>query len=366
MQTNPFNPTFGDVPKIYLDNSDTAFQVANQIRHATYPNAILITGVRGSGKTVMLSRIEEILQHDHRCHLIDLMSDSQLVDSFINRLGDVSASSVAKVLKKVAPASINIEGVGFSFNKPTTTTIKDAASEMLVKLEKRHQFVVVCIDEVDNTEALRNFAKIFNELKRHHLPIHVIMTGLPDILLSIQGSKTLTFLLRAQKEYTKALNKYDMYLAYQKVFQADDAVLQQMVVLTKGYSYAFQLLGSLAFKQTIQQKQPLDLPALNSITLKYKQQLFANAYNKIFEELSSLDQRYLILVGQGLKRQEIAKKLHKSANTVSQYRRRAIERCLVKPSVKGAGYVTYTLPFFDEFMSEIMNPGSMYYLDIEI
>lgn len=48
--------------------------------------------------------------------------------------------------------------------------------------KKNSHYVLVVIDEVDNSQPIRSFAQIFNELKRHGFPIFVLMTGLPDLI----------------------------------------------------------------------------------------------------------------------------------------------------------------------------------------
>lgn len=54
MQTkNPFNPTFGDVPNIFLDKQK---QVDELIQTSDFARSFFITGVRGSGKTSFLTK----------------------------------------------------------------------------------------------------------------------------------------------------------------------------------------------------------------------------------------------------------------------------------------------------------------------
>ena len=58
--------------------------------------------------------------------------------------------------------------------------------------------------------------------------------------------------------------------------------------------------------------------------------------------------------------QDVLKILDKDKVYVAQYRRRAIERHLIKP--KSYGTVEYTLPYFDKYIKQVQNPDSIYYM----
>ena len=52
MQTkNPFNPTFGDVPNIFLDKQKQVDELIQTIQTSDFARSFFITGVRGSRKT---------------------------------------------------------------------------------------------------------------------------------------------------------------------------------------------------------------------------------------------------------------------------------------------------------------------------
>lgn len=61
---NPFNPTFGDVPKIYLDTGNQAESLAALIKNSEFARSFFITGVRGSGKTTFMTQVETLLSQD--------------------------------------------------------------------------------------------------------------------------------------------------------------------------------------------------------------------------------------------------------------------------------------------------------------
>lgn len=88
-------------------------------------------------------------------------------------------------------------------------------------------------------------------------------------------------------------------------------------------------------------------------------QLFDNAYQKIFIDLSEWGRKYLLAVKGNKRLQDAVKILGKDKVFVAQYRRRAIERKLVIPA--GYGLVQYTFPYFDEYLKQTEDPDSAYY-----
>lgn len=134
-----------------------------------------------------------------------------------------------------------------------------------------------------------------------------------------------------------------------------------MAQMTKGYSYAFQLLGFRVFNRS--DGHAINETTVKQVTTEYQMDLFDNAYQKIFTDLSDMDRKYLIAVANNRRFQDVLKVLDKDKEDkvyVAQYRRRAIERHLIKP--KSYGTVEYTLPYFDEYIKQVQNPDSIYYM----
>ena len=60
MNNNPFMLTFGMKPENYISRIGQLHEIINSFETGTN-NVFMITGVRGTGKTVMLSHISEYL-----------------------------------------------------------------------------------------------------------------------------------------------------------------------------------------------------------------------------------------------------------------------------------------------------------------
>lgn len=121
--------------------------------------------------------------------------------------------------------------------------------------------------------------------------------------------------------------------------------------MTKGYSYAFQLLGYLVWKQA-QASGAINQDLLTKVKPEYLVELGQNVYSKIFDSLSKQDRKFLyamaankqtkVLIG------DIRRRLHKPSNYVANYRRRLLDDQVIQAA--GYGEVAFTLPYFREYV----------------
>lgn len=76
---NPFNPTFGDVPKIFLDTDSRVNELISTIQESEFARSFFITGVCGSGKTVFLNAVAHKLRHNPNCYHVNVLNQDNLV-----------------------------------------------------------------------------------------------------------------------------------------------------------------------------------------------------------------------------------------------------------------------------------------------
>lgn len=352
IKINPFNPTFGDIPELFLQVKNNPQDVANLIRESKFSRSFFITGVRGSGKTVYMTKVTSLITQDKNFIHIDLLNKDGILENFVNKLYYASKSFLEQALSSIE--TISTGGLSFKFSQ--TDNLEILLDEIMEDLSSKGKKILITIDEVDDSKPIQEFAQIFAALKRKNYSIFCLMTGLPELVLNIQNNKKLTFLLRSEKIVMAPLNNTAMVQTYQKVFDCPIEIAIKMAHLTAGYSYTFQLLGYLTFEQS----PSLNADSIESVRKIYEFSLFDNTYQKIFEGLSELDKQYLIAIQGNKKLEEVCKIMGKDKVFVSQYRRRTIERKLIKPA--RYGIVEYTLPLFSEYIDAIQDTDSIFYL----
>lgn len=356
---NPFNPTFGDVPRFFLpDKQDmTVDELVKVITTSDFGRSFLITGVRGAGKTAFMMQLVKQIQTHHDFIWADLINREGILTSLAQQIKEQLASPLKRVVGHVTGVTLGPVGVT---RDEEAATVDHQLDYLFQQVKAQRKRVLITIDEVTNDKPMRNFIQLFNAFKRKEYPIFVVMTGVPDLILSLQNDNRLTFLLRSEKIMLGQLNQLEMARAYEEALpQLPQGEITRMVQMTAGYSYAFQLLGYLVYK-ALNEQQASPKNAVASVMRRYQQELFEKAYQKIFSDLSEQDRAYLYAVRQNRSLGEAAILMKKSNVYVAQYRRRMIERGIIQPSTNG--HVRFVLPNFEDYLNATQNQDSLFYL----
>ncbi len=342
MQQNPYTISFGKEPFQLVERFAQTTDITNDFLSENPASQVyMITGVRGSGKTVFMTEISKKIQENKQWIVVELNPERDLLEGLASKLS--SETALAKIFRN---ASINLSFFGFGMEIKGTTPITDietALSKMLESLKKNKKKVLVTIDEAVSSETVRVFASAFQIFIRQDLPLFLLMTGLYENISRLQNEKTLTFLYRAPKIELKPLNIGMIAENYEKNFSLDRKNALEMAKLTKGYSFAFQVLGYLTWENHGKYQDSI---------MKLRGYLEEFVYEKIWSESSKGDRQILygIAETESGKISEIRKLLGIETNQFNPYRKRLIKRGLINGEERG--YVRFTLPFFGEFVSE--------------
>ena len=338
-KNNPFTLSFGKSPneiisryELVNDIIDT-FQSENPIS-----NAYLIEGLRGTGKTVLMTTIEKELEKENDWIIVDLNSTQDLLTDFAMRLVD-SCKNFSDILKKGFNLSIAGFGIGLNGENQSRDSVS-IICEILESLKKKNKKVLITIDEVMNGETMRHFASEFQILLRKDFSVFLLMTGLYENIYSIQNDPALTFLLRTPKIKLEPLSLAQITKTYQKVFETDLDMSKKLAKTTKGYAFAFQALGLLYFDYK-------DSLSLEKILLKFDDLLDDFVYRKIWQGLSEQDKNVILAITDSKTQvSEVCKKLNMTSSTFSKYRQRLLEKGIIQAPQHG--YVEIVLPRFAE------------------
>ena len=220
---NPYTLTFGRRPYSYISRYEQVNSVIESF-NGEYPSAqvYMITGVRGSGKTVLMTNIEKELEKDKAWITIELNPEMDLLEGLAARL--YSRPELSALFIK-AEIDLSFFGIGVSISKSAPiTSIETAIERMLKVLKKEKKKVLVSIDEVTNSQNIKTFASAFQIFMRQEYDIFLLMTGLYENIYNLQNEDTLTFLYRAPKIQLTSLNIGAIQHNYKEVFGISDGV----------------------------------------------------------------------------------------------------------------------------------------------
>ena len=344
MQGNPFDISFGKSPNETIERVRQNREILEAFTTDPVVQQIfMITGVRGSGKTVLMNTIANSLEAEKEWIVIRLNPDRDLLQSMGAKL--CSTRSNAEMFQN-AKLNLSLFGFGITVDEaPPITDIEFAIEKMMKTLKKHHKKVLVTIDEVTNNEHVRVFCCVFQILIGQNLPIYLLMTGLYENIESLQDEQSLTFLYRAPKIRMTPLNIGMVAARYAEVFSIPHEEAVRMAVLTKGYSFAFQALGYSRWRNR---------DSMDRCLAEYRLLLEEYVYEKIWSELSAKDKR----IADGIahcpdgKIASINQYLGLKPDEINQYRRRLIRKGIV--SGEEYGRLQFTLPMFEDFVRDLM------------
>ncbi|MBO4857635.1 MAG: AAA family ATPase [Treponema sp.] len=338
-ENNPFTLSFGKSPNElisryeYVEEIVHTFKSSNPVSHAC-----LIEGIRGSGKTVLMTTVEKELLKEKDWIVVDINSTQDLLSDFAIRLVD-ACKKFTDILKKGFNVSVAGFGIGLNGENQNRNSIS-IINEILEGLKKKNKKVLITIDEVMNGDSMRHFASEFQIFLRKDYTVFLLMTGLYENIFSIQNDPSLTFLLRTPKINLAPLSLLQISKQYQKVFDIDIELARKLAKITKGYAFAFQALGLLYFDYRTSL-------SLEEILIKFDDLLDDFVYRKIWEGLSEQDRNVILAITDSkTKVSEICQKVNMTSSTFSKYRERLINRGLIASTQHG--YVELILPRFAE------------------
>lgn len=350
---NPFTTTFSKTPEYTYIVTDEPTEILDNFSYDIPSESVYkITGVHGSGKTVILARVENELRSEKAREqgwlVLDLNPARDMLLQIAAMLQKAGLGS-----RKANASGINVSatilgtGGGIGFSRDSGNKYEDIGVEiedMIRKAQNEGKKILIGVDEVSRTREMIELASEYGRWLRAGYPVYLVCTGLYENIQEVSNVKNLTFFRRATTVQTKPLNMIRMAGMYRQQLRVDAALSRKMAEITKGYAYAFQELGAIYFRKSKEEKLEDVIPGL-------KTELFAYSYQKIWEEMTDED-RFLakMLTDQDeYKREDVLRRMGDKAGNYSMYRDRLLKRGILTAR---RGYISFALPFFGDFIKE--------------
>ena len=343
---NPFSIAFGMEPQQYIERLSQIDEIENTFLAEQPSNRVfMITGVRGSGKTVLLSQLSDSFSDRKEWIVVNASADSDIVNKTAARL---YSKRELKNMFENAKLDFSALGLGMSIESGHQIfDIEIALEEMLSELKRKNKKVLILIDEIVNNEHVRTFSGTFQLLIRQKLPVCLVMTGLYENIYNLKNEKSLTFLYRAPKIILEPLSLNPIAGSYKKVLGIDDDTARKMARLTKGYPFAYQVLGYLYWKNYNDNGVN---GGVEDLLESFDYYLDNYVYEKIWSELSPMEKKIISVLEDDIpgKVADVREKLSLSSGEFSVYRDRLNKKGLIDTNTYG--YVSPKLPRFKEII----------------
>lgn len=387
--TNPFAPGAGTPPPELAgrDELRSTVRIAlERVRRGLPTKSIIMVGLRGVGKTVLLDRMREdaeaagihtlrieaperrslpaLLAPQLRQALLRLSRVEKATE--LARRGLRALAGFAKALRvKFSDIEVGLDlepEPGLADNGDLEHDLQALLETAGMAAKGAETALVIFIDELQYVEE-NELAALITALHRcaqRRLPVTLVGAGLPQLRGRMGRAKSYAERLFEFPEIGP-LDPEAARTAIAKPAQAqgvfvEEAALNEIVHRTHGYAYFLQEWGKHAWDCA--PASPISLGDINLATVSVIAALDESFFRVRFDRLTAAEKKYLRAMadlGPGPHRSgDIAKKLKREVTSLGPTRNQLIAKGMIwSPS---HGDTAFTVPLFDEFMHRIM-PG---------
>ncbi len=153
------------------------------------------------------------------------------------------------------------------------------------------------------------------------------MTGLYQNVSSFVKEKSLTFLCRAPKIFLKELNLMAISNFYVRIFGLKEEEGHRLAKFTKGYAYAYQLLGDILFTSG-------DYTLSADNISKFDETIYERAYSIIYSEFTPKEREILLASLEDNANGYIVNKIGISKSQLSNYKKVLNQKGLIEDDVR--------------------------------
>jgi len=388
---NPYSPGAGSPPPALAGRDTLREQVRiaiERLRIGRAAKSVLMVGLRGVGKTVLLEQMRVDAEAANVCTVRVEAPENRSLPSIIApqlRLALLQLSLIGSAKDKAKRALRALAGfakglklkyndieVGFDVDpEPGLADNGDLEGDLTALLEEVGRAaqsgataVVLFLDELQYVERSQ-FAALISALHRTsqaRLPITIVGAGLPQLRGLAGEAKSYAERL-FDFPMIGPLNDSEAILAIQKPAN-DEGVeftpeaLAEILRQTSGYPYFLQEWGKHSWE--VADESPITLENVKTASVQAIAALDESFFRVRFDRLTPTEKRYLRAMAElgpePLHRSgDIASCMGKTVSTLAPLRQNLILKGMIwSPS---HGDTAFTVPLFDDFMKRIM-PGT--------
>jgi hypothetical protein len=383
---NPYAPGAGTPPPELAGRDDLIERAAialDRIRAGRAARSLILHGLRGVGKTVLLNRIETDAEaRGFACVKVEAPEDRSLpalltpvlrvallrldrgkrMRANLARAGRALAgfAKALKVKYRDIEVSTDFEPErGLADSGDLDTDLTDLLASVGTAAREYRTGVVLFIDELQyvHEDQLAALIRALHSASQRQLPMTMLAAGLPQLIGQMGRAKSYAerlfeFVPIDRLDDTAARAALAVPAAKEGVAFAPEAIAE-ILRHTMGYPYFLQEWGRHAWN--VAQSSPISRADARRATILALAELDAGFFRVRFDRLTPTEKRYLGAMaglGPGPHRSgDIAERLGKSVTSVAPVRSELIAKGMIYSPAHGD--TAFTVPLFDEFMKRI-------------
>jgi len=384
---NPFSPGAGTPPPELAGRSDIldqALLALARIKSGRSEKSVLMIGLRGVGKTVLLNKTEMLAKEQgYKTVMIEAHENKKLPLLLLPYLRkvllglDVGQMVSTKVKRGFAVLRSFVNGLKVTINdieigldidpeigsadsgdlEADLTAVFFALGEAAAD---RQTAIAIIIDELQylSEEELSSLIMAVHKISQHKLPLILIGAGLPQLVGNAGRSKSYAERLF---DYPPVgpLKMEDAKKALQEPVKSEgveftDEALEEIIRVTQGYPYFLQEWGYQSWN--LASSTPIGIDVVQKATSESIERLDRSFFRVRFDRLTPREKDYLRALAElGVDPQrsgDIAQMLGVKSQSVAPLRNGLIKKGMIYSPQHGD--TAFTVPLFEEFMKRTM------------
>lgn len=382
---NPFTPGAGSPPPALLGRDELlkdAEVLFVRTKKGRNEKSMIMTGLRGVGKTVLLNRMDALARkHDYHTLFSEISEGRTFIPNLVQlvrrELGVLSSTGISGKVRKALAVLKSFTKIRFEYGDfsvglevdPLFGTADSGDLEMDLTdlfiavgetaMEKKTGIAII-LDEIQflKKEELTALILAMHRMQQMQLPVALVGAGLP-IMYELSGNA---------KSYSERLFQFPMIgplnkdqtknainIPIQKAGESiTDEALDTIYEITQGYPYFVQEWGYQVWNTA--EISPIGPDIIEKATPLAMGRLDEQFFRVRFNRLTMGEKRMLRAMaglGQGVhKTSDIATALNTTLSNLSNIRRKLIQKGMIySPQY---GLLDFTVPLFGDFMLRAM------------
>ncbi len=380
---NPFSPGAGSPPPELVGRDALLAQadiLLGRILQGRSEKSILLTGLRGVGKTVLLNEIEHRARiAGYRCVSMEGSEDRALAPTIaqalrsvlfeLNRLagaGDRVKAGISALRSFIGTLKVTTNDVTFGLDVTPQKGTADSGdletdlSQLFVAVAdaaaERKTGIALFIDELQyfSQSELGALTVAMHRMQQRRLPVVLLGAGLPTLPALAGEAKSYAERLFSFPSVS-ALSEKETYKAIEDPARESGVVFEQAALveiyrLTKGYPYFLQEWGYQAWN--LAKTSPITLELIEEATDTVIKRLDESFFRVRYDRLTPSEKNFLramaSLGGVSIRTGEIADALGFKISSLGPVRSKLLKKGMIFSPAHGE--LAFTVPLFDEFM----------------
>ncbi|MDR1824991.1 MAG: ATP-binding protein [Bifidobacteriaceae bacterium] len=356
---NPFTPSYGSDPVAFVGRETLIDDVLAGLENGPGdPNrSTVFTGPRGSGKTVLLRRIEQEARQIGWVP-VAVAALPGMLDRIVERIRVEAAEFLAPPPRgRITSLTVQGTGIGREAIEAPLLSWQTRMGTLLDELAAHNVGLLITIDEIDpglpELSTLGNDFQFFVGEKRQ---IAIVMAGLPTRVYQAFTARSTSFLRRSFHRQLEPLRLADAKAVLRQTVESSgrhitQGALTRAATAAHGLPFLVQLIGYHTWRQTANDTITADdvTAGVDAAEDDQREMLVETT----LREVSPTDLAFLRAMaqddGESVLR-DIAARMGVTSQYAGTYRLRLIRQGLITP--RGRGRIVFALPFLKEWLRD--------------